>query len=289
MRPSAGQVAAAAVLLALLGAGLSAPAAGQSGAPTTVLHVSLQPDGDARWTVSARYPLGDANRTTAFDRLADEFVAGETAALSADPFRSAAARASEATGRPMAIRNVDRATGRDDETGELRLAFTWTNFSRVEAGGERLVLGDVFTTPSGTWLPALQAGQVLVIEFPEGYVVDSVSRGLDNRSIRVVGPATFDPGQPSATLVRSGPPTTSSDTPTTPGAGVPSALSIGAALAIVLVAGYLVYRRGGVEPDDEPEEPVPAAEAEEAAAEPVDEELLSDEERVLRLLRERGG
>ncbi|MDZ7702340.1 MAG: hypothetical protein U5J98_09920 [Halobacteriales archaeon] len=199
MTSSASRLAAALVVLAIVLAG-TAPVAGQSAAESTVMQVVLQPDGDARWTVSARFALETDNETMAFRRLADEYVAGETDALSADPYREAAALASEAADREMAVHTVDRTASQTNGTGELRLSFTWTNFSRRTGGGDRLVLGDVFRTPSGTWLPRLGEGQVLVIEFPENYVVQSTSRPLDNGSVRVVGPATFEPGQPSATL-----------------------------------------------------------------------------------------
>ena len=281
MSSSAWRVATAAAVLGLLLAGTAAPAAGQSGTDVTVLQIALEPDGDARWTVSARFALEGENESAAFQRLADEYVDGENDALSADPYRTAAALASESTGRPMALRSVDRTASQVNDTGELRLSFTWTNFSRVVDGGEELHLGDVFTTPTDTWLPRLGADQVLVIEFPEGYVVESVSRGLDNRSIRVTGPATFEPGEPSATLVRSEGVGGSPPSPTG-GFGVPSALTGGAALAVLLLVAYLLYRRREAEAPDEEgaTEPVP---------EPADDELLSDEERVLRLLRAEGG
>jgi hypothetical protein len=249
------------------------------------MHVTLQPDGEARWTVSLHYALDDANETAAFDQLADEYVTRQTNVLSADPYRSAASLASDATGREMAVANVTRAAGRGNDTGELRLSFTWSNFAQVEDAGERLVLGDVFTTPSGTWLPTIHDDQVLVIEFPADYAVQSSSRPLENGTIRVVGPESFAPGNPSVTLTRTGNPATTPGT-STPGQSLdlPTALSALLVIALLFGVGYLVYRRqwvGGGVPDDETTEG--------PAAEPVNPELLSDEERVLRLLREEGG
>jgi hypothetical protein len=279
---SAGRVVTATVLLGLVvAAGAAGPAAAQDGGEATVMHVSLQPSGDAQWTVSVRFVLEDQNETAAFDRLADEFVTGESAELNADPFRTAADLAGDATGREMTVRDVARSASRANGSGELRLSFTWENFTRVEDGGERLVLGDVFATPSGTWLPALEANQVLVIEFPGRYSIQSSSRPLENESIRVTGPATFQPGEPSATLVRS----ESVPTPTPSGFGVPSALTAGAALAVLLGVAFLLYRRRQVEPEDEPDEGITA----EPDEEPDGEVLLSDEERVLRLLQAEGG
>jgi uncharacterized membrane protein len=155
----------------------------------------------------------------------------------------------------------------------------------VEDGGQRLVLGDVFTTPEGTWLPGLQDDQVLVIEFPEEYTVESVSRGLDNRSMRVSGPATFRPGNPSATLERAD--AQPSPSPQGPDVGVPSGLTAGAVLAVLLGIAYLLYRR---RQDGDDEEPEAGAVAEDEVVDAgADERLLSDEERVLRLLQAEGG
>ena len=289
MSRPASRLAVAALLVVLVAA--AGPAAGQPGAESTVLHVALEPDGDARWTISARFALDGENASAAFQRLAEEYVDGEADALNVDPFREAAALASESTGREMAVVDVDRAASQGNETGELRLSFTWTNFTRVTDGGDRLALGDAFRTPSGgTWLPRLGEGQSLVIELPEAFVVQSTSRPLDNGSIRVTGPATFQPGEPSATLDRGG-----VETPNTPddGLGVPAALTAGAAVAVLLIGAYALYRRRRDEADDEPPAPAPATEPAaddaEAASAAADEELLSDEERVLRLLRAEGG
>lgn len=279
---SAGRVVTATVLLGLVVvAGAAGPAAAQVDSESTVMQVSLQPSGDAQWTVSVRFVLEDENETAAFDRLADEFVTGESAELNADPFRTAADLAGNATGREMTVRDVARAASRANGTGELRLSFTWENFTRVEDGGQRLVLGDVFATPSGTWLPGLEANQVLVIELPDRYSIQSSSRPLQNESIRVTGPASFQPGEPSATLVQS----ETVPSPTPSGFGVPSALTAGAALAVLLVVAFLLYRRRQVEPEDEPSEGITA----EPDEEPGGEVLLSDEERVLRLLQAEGG
>jgi len=284
MRVSVGRLSIATALVALLVAGLSAPVVGQSSQPATAMHVALKPDGSARWTVSERFPLTDANDTAAFDRLANEYVTGKRDVLSPDPFRSAAAAAGQATGREMAISDVARGSDRQNGTGVLRLTFTWSNFTRVANGGQRLVLGDVFTSPTDTWLPGLREGQILVIEFPAGYSVRSSSRALDNGSIRIVGPTSFDPGNPSVTLQRTGPVTTTpGDGTPLLGIGVPSALSALAVLAIVLAAAVVVYRRRG--PDADPA----AAAPDEPPSPPPDQELLSDEERVLRLLRSEGG
>jgi hypothetical protein len=287
MSSSAGRLAVAVVVLSLVLGGAAVPATGQSTADSTIIQVGIQANGDARWTVVLQFTFEDANETTAFQRLTDDFLTGDTDVLSPDPYRTAVTLASESTGRPMVLEAVDRTASQGNGTGELRLSFTWTNFTRVTDGGGRLILGDVFTTPTGTWLPRLEANQVLVIEFPEKFTIESVSRGLDNRSIQVSGPATFEPGKPSATLERSQDVVTTITSPSS-GLGAPSALTAGAALAILLVV-LLLYRRRGVDESADAIAEGAAADTAPPADEAIDEELLSDEEHVLRLLRAEGG
>lgn len=288
MSSSARRLVVAVMVLALVLTGVTGSATGQSSADSTIIQINLGDDGDARWTIILRFALEDANETAAFEQLTEEYLEGETDVLEPDPYRRAASLAGESTGRSMAVESIDRTGSQTNATGELRLSFTWTNFTRVADGGDRLVLGDVFRTPSGTWLPRLESNQVLVIQFPEGFTVESVSRGLDNRSIRVTGPASFEPGKPSASLERS---QEVVNTPTSPssGIGAPSTLTGGVALAILILVALLLYRRRTAS-----EPAAPSGDGTEAAGTPppeeaVDDELLSDEERVLRLLRAEGG
>ncbi|MFB6174134.1 MAG: helix-turn-helix transcriptional regulator [Halobacteriales archaeon] len=275
--------------------------------PGTTMRVAVQADGDARWTVTARFDVAGANETRGFDRLAEAFRAGESDALSVVPFRRAARAAERATGRNMAIENVSRSAGRGDGTGRLVLSFTWTAFAQVD--GNRLAVGDAFRSPSGTWLPGLTEDQTFVMTFPESYAIISVSRPAENGSLRIRGPASFSPGRPSAVLVprrtdRSG---VTTETPTPPpSGGISPALGIGALVVVAGVLALLVGRRrygGGEGPTEEP--PAPPGDGDTGAeteppeeAEPTPdpeattgeaEMLLSDEERVLRLLEEHDG
>lgn len=262
----------------------------------TTIRIVLNTDGAADWRVTMRFSLQTENDSDAFDRLSDEYMAGGTDVLDAAPFRDAAGLAAASTGREMEITRLSRSADRDAEQGRLVLSFTWTNFTLVS--GERIELGDVFRSESGTWFPTLATGQELIIEFPRGYAVRSSSRPLRNGSFHVEGPTTFDPGEPSATLERTGvvgttsvPPTTS---PPAGGFGFTSALGVGTVLVFLVAIGYLVVRRSRETPDSPG--PVSMNEADEASGTPVaestdttDEPLLSDEERVKRLLRQNGG
>jgi len=317
----------------------------------TTMRLQVQSDGDVRWRVSATYEFRDDADAAAFGDLAAAFEAGEVS-FALDSLGLARRNASEATGREMTFRNVERTASRNDTAGEgmLTLAVTWTNFARVE--GNRLYVGDAFNTTDGTWLPRLTERQTLVVEPPEGYsVVSAPQVGIVDGTARWEGPRRLDGREPWIVYSGEGPatttttpsptPTTLSPTPAQPGNGGLSSL-VSVAL-LVLVAGasaavLAVYMRreaspgGGAatEPDDTgnggaaakagpgadeagrtaPDEGAadtaagpdatgesgapdePGTESAGATAESddgIDEELLSDEERVERLLERNGG
>ncbi len=279
--------------------------------------VQIRPDGDARWTVSSKYPLGDANDTAAFERLRTEFEAAQTdSEFSTDVFRAVVPRVSDRVGREMEIRNVDRSSriveAANNSTGVLAIQFTWTNFSRVENGDSPRLVVDSF---SGGWFGDLAADQTLTIRTPEGYDTDQVQPGpnsITNGAYQWSGPQSFGADQPRVVFTEAGSPV-----------GV-SLLVVAVVVVVALLAGaafvWMYYR--GSSPswlesdgeasdestvdatadsaaDEQPRDPATEAGAGAAAGgaaadadeedDGVDPELLSDEERVERLLREHGG
>ncbi|MFB6163969.1 MAG: helix-turn-helix transcriptional regulator [Haloarculaceae archaeon] len=299
-RPTAGDQASAAAALSTVPAQQSAAAADQQ-----TMHVSLLANGSARWTVTTNYTLDTPERRAAFDDVARDFERGDLRTLSA--MRAAAARASTATGRQMAITAVSRRHDVANETGRLVLSFTWTHFARES--GERLIADDVFNTSAGTWLPSLSADQRLVFAGPDTYrFLSATPRGyvVSNGSVRWSGPQTFEPGKLAVVYerVEYGPPG---------GNWLQSnwylLVALGGLAGAVALAYYLAERdtdlpspgaiarsRG----DDDADAAVAAngtgAAATAGSAAPdadvdaeIDEELLSDEERVERLLERNGG
>ena len=292
----------------------------------TRIRIDLNPDRSADWTVAVRYSLADENETAAFRAAGDRFEDGEVGP-DADLFEGFRREANRNVDRSMAIEDVGRevevyenpgeyevATEDAVAVGELRLTFTWTAF--LERDGESLVLGDALTTPdNGTWLRSLESGQTLEAGTPEGYTVtgtpSSAVTQLSDGDVIIEGPQTFEGGEP--VVIVYGP----------AGAGAPWTMLMAAAvLAAVLVAGSVVgYRRmdgGGAEPDEpaangrggtagadgsnsvgtDDAAPGPGSDGSAAAAagetdEGGDDEpdlsLLSDEERVERLLTDNGG
>ena len=322
---SSGSVATRLVLLlAVLGAvtvpAFAATATGQSvqqvssddAGENTSLLIDLQANGNAQWTVSTTFNLTTPNETAAYRALAQSFSDGETPALGLPAFRQASDLASESTGRSMEITDVRRTTAPErtveNGTGRLTLSFTWTNFGRVE--GERLTVGDVFRTSEGRWLPGLEDDQTLTIQPPDGFGVVNASVAPDDGTLRWEGPTAFEPTALDAAFTGSDPggPTASPNGTEPPdddqsGAllwGMVALLGIGALTA----AGYFMVQRDGFtlpatgdEGGSDGEPTADAAPSTEAAADEeeaetvdeIDEELLSDEERVERLLERNGG
>jgi hypothetical protein len=187
--------------------------------PATEIRVELEADTDARWTITYRYDLADENEVEAFRSLAREYEAGRSdIGLDVGVFRSVADQASESTGRPMQIQDVERnatvernvttpgtatASGTTTDaagtqpvgnaTGVVRLSFTWTNFLERNDDGS-LELGDVFATADGgTWLSSLGTDQQLTVVTPPGFVISGTSFPIQqqNGSLIIDGPREF--------------------------------------------------------------------------------------------------
>ncbi|MCG1006855.1 helix-turn-helix transcriptional regulator [Halorubrum lacusprofundi] len=215
--------------------------------------------------------------------------------------------------------SFDVASAETAAVGELRLTFVWTEF--LEEDGENLVLGDALTTSNGgTWLLSLEARQTLEVATPEGYSVtgtpSTAVAQLSDGDVIIEGPQTFEEGDP--VVIVYGPASTIAPPWTM--------LTAAIVIAAMLIAGSIVgYRRmdggsgsaasgsvdeaavdsGGGERTDhgrldavagDPTDPNSAsngsgADGGETTAEEEAEDLslLSDEERVERLLEDNGG
>ncbi|MFW5919913.1 MAG: helix-turn-helix transcriptional regulator [Halanaeroarchaeum sp.] len=268
------RLAVALLAFSLLLAGVVVPAVGTSNAQATtttengtdvgpverpathtVVEIEVREDGDARWTVSSRFVVETDHERDAFETLVEDVTEGQSdPGYSPDTFRRAAALAANATGREMAIEDPTWTGEIRNDTGTLSLTFTWRNFAEVQ--GDRIAVGDAFSTEDGTWFPRLAEGQRLVVDPPSGYApIDTPSdRGPVNGSLIWNGPQEFDPGYLSIAYVPSR--GTSSPTPTTPanttpgpGAQQTSPLFwLGIVLLVVAVGAggyfYAAQRRG---------------------------------------------
>lgn len=276
-----------------------------------VLEAAVDENGDARWSIEYRVALDDQNTTEAFESLQQDIEenTSDYRGQFASRMESTVAAAENATGRQMAVENVTveaRTSPLSGEYGIIRYSFDWVGFAAVSDG--QIAAGDAL---AGLFL---DADTELTISWPDGYVVNVADPDPDREgenSVTWTGPHEFDVGQPQVVL--------------RPEGGTPP---LGAIVGIVLFAGAGVvwyYRRqqaarareasqggapAGAEPppSDAPtgdasgdtpadattdsgdgsaataaggDEPVPADD--------TPEELLSPEERVMRLLERNGG
>ena len=219
------------------------------------------------------------------------------------------------------IENGDDHDEDGTKIGIISYSFTWTEFARV--GDNRVYFGDAFVTPEGSWFPALTDNQRLVIHSPEGYGFDHAPP-VEQRNGALVwdGPHEFGDGELEVVYLRGADSNGSPAPPTDEGVSWDlvgaAAIAFGAVLAVLgylYVIGRLPVRRsdeveterlaekevteGKTPPGttgeearfDEREalESMPEEPAEAVEEDDVDLELLSDEERVMRLLRANGG
>ena len=277
------------------------------GAPDTTVEISLRADRSAFWRVEARYDLETGNETRAFRTVADRYEAGEAdAGPDVVLFETLRRRASEATGRNMAIGNVTYHASVDDaaDRGTLALTFRWTNFLRGGDNGT-LVLDDAFRLPTAeddrqrTWLSIFDDTQRIRIRPPERYAVTSTSIAVQQRESAVVLAEPSDFEGDSALRI------TYTSVGRTDRFPVELLAGAGIVAVVAVAAGVWTLRRrpGRDAPDDTPAPAGPAGPAgpPESDAEngtpgddgddesEVDLSLLSDEERVERLLERNDG
>ena len=260
------------------------PAVGQIEPDTVLLEVALQEDGSAAWEIRYRVRLDDDNATAAFDSLERDIEENRSAFTSRFEERmgGTVAAAENATGREMAVRNMSVRTTRQEipqRYGVLIYGFEWTNFAVAE--GETIEAGDAI---GGLFLDESTS---LTVQWPGGYGVDSTDPSPDetgDRSATWRGPQDFTTDQPRLVLSQAASGGSGGDGGDGGAGGGPPTtlltLVAVAALAVVAGAGFWWYNR-------EPDGPAPAA-GEPVGTEPP-EELLSNEERVVRLLEQHGG
>ncbi|OLZ42555.1 hypothetical protein A6E15_17010 [Natrinema saccharevitans] len=284
------------------------------------MDVALRADGSADWTLEFWIRLDDNESEAAFESLREDIQddpANHTAQF-AERMNGTVATASDATGREMAAADFAVETERQSfarEYGVVRYTFRWDGFTAVE--GDRLRAGDAV---AGLYL---DDGTRLLIEWPDGYERTSVAPDPDDERERAViwrGDDTdFVDDEPRVVVTAGGGATGSS----------PLLIATGAVVLLGLGAAGAWWYRNREPTADRPDsdgtaaagsgsESASGSDAESAAgpdvetaatgdsspadasdpasdavaagtAEQVDPELLSNEEQVLRLVKERGG
>ena len=271
---------------------------------STTFEITVYENGSAEWTFRYERLLSDSDEEDRFELFAQTFEEEELEFYQ-DFEESAHALTevgAEETGREMEPTNFDRSAGIDQRfntKGIVEMSFLWTAFAPVEEDGT-VVVSDVFNT--GRYIMSdqtlrIQTGDNLafVNVEPDGeYTGQSITT---SNSVSWSGEREFIAGQPRVVLEPTG---TSQSGANESGPFDVSRLLIG---AVVLTAGlglggaFVWYRYRTAHPSPE----TPAARSETSATEgstdgsrpepePIPEdELLTDEDRVVKLIQENGG
>jgi hypothetical protein len=281
--------------------------------------ITVFDNGSARWTFRYKQTLNESERED-FEAYAERFNDEETEAYR--DFRNRSHRLTadgeNVTGRTMNATGfrkhaeIETVSGVNDR-GIVTMSFVWTNFAVED--GEEIRMGDVFQ--GGLYVAP---SHTLVVERPENLAFARVEPSPpddhsnpdslvlsdtvtwegerefnDERPLVVFAPPQTESPTPSGTEARPG-----DGTPESPGGDNEGGFGMWpiVALFVVLLVGAVAfaYRSDSFGGDGEAgaaaggggDGDSPGAVAHSGPAIP-DEELLSDEDRVLQLLEERGG
>jgi len=304
-------VAAVVLVVASFGAGPTLAQSQQNGLQTpdgfdtTTFRLTVYGNGSATWTIEHHQPLANRSEVEQFETYAQEFETNETplyANFVEDATLLTRLGANE-TGRNMSARTFRRSASVDpaQSQGTVRMSFLWTNLGRTDAN--RVVVSDVFD--GGFYVGA---GQRMVVERGPGLAFSTVEPTPDLRSapdslatsesLTWVGEQSFNDSRPYVALApqsavdgQSGTATGNVSVGDTADFVIPVAAF---ALLAVLFAAVVAWRTGAVAAVSNSGGEDGGAAAETATSpepEPaVDEqELLSDDDRVIKLLEDNGG
>lgn len=279
--------------------------------PALVYDIEVTPTGDAMWQISARFPIDTPERASAFARLAAEYETdGGEEYLPLEPYEEVVTRADDAIDRPMTMTDVDRRVVRSDDVGRIVVTFRWHGFAATD--DDRVAVGDVFEVTERGWFWDLEANEHVRVHPPANYTVEQAAGPVYNRTVWITGPADLRTAGLTVTFVS--PSAFNGNGGTVPpadgsggngGIAMPflvagvAVLTVLVAIAIVLVdrrpdevlaealapiTGALVGRWRSPENG-----PTDASTGKSDPGAPPDPELLSDEERVIRLVEENDG
>ena len=277
----------------------------------TIFRIEIYDDGDARWTVENRreIPINSEEEIADFETFAERFTEEETETFG--NFRQRAAQLTQegenVTGREMNATAFNRSARYSDlnQEGILEMSFRWEGFAEVD--GDRVVVSDVF---DGGFV--ILEDQRLRFEHGDGLRFGNVTEeyppdrveGEDSPGewIEWHGPREFSSGNPEIVFV----PAAESDdggtsvpggddSPGDDGGGDTSDMMMPILLALLLIVGVgsgaLWYSLRSREDTSEGDTPATGTADPEAAAGPPlqEEQLLSDEDRIIKLLEDNGG
>lgn len=264
------------------------------------VEIDLHGNGSATWTVEYRYRLDDGNDTVDWESLRADVENRPDAYLEsfeADREQTLAVAENE-TDRNMTMENFAVETDESSDPqdyGYVRFTFDWGSFSHVEVN--RIEAGDAL---EGF---VMDERTQLVVTWPDEYNNVSVEPEPDDTGETAVfwfGDETreFVDGEPRIELIQTGGEPIESPADTREDVSLSWLAGLGVALLVVVALAlgwwWATHRNGGGMPSEHPAGPAANAEPQVDVDEPNEPtepplELLSNEERVMRLLEERGG
>ncbi|EMA13597.1 hypothetical protein C436_09526 [Haloarcula marismortui ATCC 33800] len=292
----------------------------------TTFQVTLYQNGSAKWAILYRTPLANDTEQQQFEEFAREFEQSEQPLYQNFVEQSTLLTqyGTNVTGRNMSATNYDRSATVDplQNTGTVRMSFRWRNFAVVE--GDAVVVSDVFDGgfyigPSQSFV--FERGPELAFaDVQPAPASQSAPDSLENsESVTWNGEQSFNDRRPYVELqpretgqsTSAEQRTTADDDTPAEAAGGPSWMLPAAIVGLIVVAGGVAAWRsgalGGVLGTDDDEPPAPTASATGGTEQPStassgdamadtddepavpDEELLTDSDRVRKLLEENGG
>ncbi|WP_049909437.1 helix-turn-helix transcriptional regulator [Halorubrum saccharovorum] len=165
-----------------------------------LIEVSVEPDGDAVWETQYRVQLASDDEEQAFEELSADVGANPDAYTRrfGDRMRATAGAAENATGREMNVTNVTVTAERRElpqSYGVLTYRFEWSNFAAVD--GDRLVVGDaidaLFLDEASSLIVSWEDGYRL------GDASPSPTETRDS-AVVWQGPVDFTEGQPRVAI-----------------------------------------------------------------------------------------
>ncbi|WP_424019327.1 helix-turn-helix transcriptional regulator [Halorientalis pallida] len=288
---------------------------------STRFVVTVYANGSARWTFKhfTGGPLNDSERAQ-FQDYAERFRTEETDLWTnfQDSAAGLTAAGSDATGRNMTATKFTRTAGLNPQgnSGVVEMSFLWTNFAQV--AGDSVTVGDVFQGEfyvGESQQLVFQAGPDLSLVTDRTAPEPDSTTGGETASVSWAGPQSFaddnpqvvfTSGEPDALGNGGGVATTTGnpDQVSNDGGGLLPIVLVGVLVVAVGAGAGIAWRTGmfgsTTTETDDTDGPAGGAAAEtepeqQAAGEPdeespiPDEELLTDEDRVLSLLEDNGG
>lgn len=289
----------AVVTLPLVGAmagGVAEHTSEELDADDILLSISLTEDGTGTLSIEHRYRLPDDETEAAFDSLQTDIEENQSAFVDrfTERMEPTVASAGEATGREMTVENV-RITAEKrslpQEYGIVTYEFEWAGFASVD--DTEIEAGDAL---AGFFLDEETS---LVISWPHGYSVDTVAPEPDEQRDRTVlwhGPKDFGANEPAVVVTADESAPDDGTVSVEPVWSQPAVLVGGTSIvAIALGSAAVWWRRNQTagDPDrDRDRETVTGSQDGRTTDTDDDDpswELLSNEEKVMRLLEENDG